>query len=168
CGYLLKTRDSVWTDCDKCKKGLISKYEDLPTNFLSAEYTAERNHGGLTFATVNLFKIIQKVENVMTKFFDNDSHIYVSNCYEVVIEELCKLKVFNVCCEKHEDTLPYLILQYVHIRFHTESKRFRNLKLSKERSQMKTNKKLSRITKTTKKQCKSTLPEKTVNKTVNT
>ncbi|KZS03500.1 Uncharacterized protein APZ42_033678 [Daphnia magna] len=26
-------------------------------------YTAERNHGGLTFVTVNFFKIIQKVEN---------------------------------------------------------------------------------------------------------
>jgi hypothetical protein len=68
CGYLLKTRDSVWIDCDKCKKGLIIKYEDLPTNFLSAEYTAERNHGGLTFVTINFFKIIKKVENVMTIF----------------------------------------------------------------------------------------------------
>ncbi len=68
CGYLLKTRDSVWIDCDKCKKGLIIKYEDLPTNFLSAEYTAERNHGGLTFVTIHFFKIIKKVANVMTIF----------------------------------------------------------------------------------------------------
>ena len=61
CGYLLKTRDSIWTDCDESKKGLISKYEDLLKNFLSAEYNAERSHGGLTFATVNFFKIFQKV-----------------------------------------------------------------------------------------------------------
>ncbi|XP_045022881.1 uncharacterized protein LOC116917466 [Daphnia magna] len=75
--------------CDKCKKGLISKYEDLPTNFLSAEYTAERNHGGLTFATVNLFKIIQKVENVMTKFFDNDSHIYYNSTFNIIRNVNC-------------------------------------------------------------------------------
>lgn len=64
CGYLLKTRDTVWTNCDDCKKGLITKYEDLPPTFLSAEYTAERNH-----LRVNFFKIIQKVENVVKNFF---------------------------------------------------------------------------------------------------
>ncbi len=100
--------------------------------------------------------------------FDNDSHIYVSNCYEIVMEELCKLNLVNICCEQHEASLPYLISHYVHIRFHTESKRFRNLNLSKERSQMKTNKKLSKIPKTKTKKCKSILPEQTVNKTVNT
>ncbi|EFX70922.1 hypothetical protein DAPPUDRAFT_327702 [Daphnia pulex] len=66
---------------------------------------------------------------------------------EEVMSELCKLNVLNVCCDKHEDSLPYLIMQYVHIRFHTESKRFRNIHLSSDRTQMKTNKKLSRIPK---------------------
>lgn len=130
------------THCDDCKKGLITTYEDLPTTFLSAEFTAERNYGGLTFVTVNFFKIIQKVENIVTKFFDNDAHIYVTNCYEKVMSELCKLNVLNVCCDIHEDSLAYLILQYVHIRFHTESKRFRNINLSSDRTQMKSNKKL--------------------------
>ncbi|KAK4022220.1 hypothetical protein OUZ56_007699 [Daphnia magna] len=51
CGYLVKTRDSVWIHCPNCKKGLITKYEDLPSTFLSADYTADRNHGGLTFVT---------------------------------------------------------------------------------------------------------------------
>ncbi|KAK4045728.1 hypothetical protein OUZ56_033610 [Daphnia magna] len=48
CGYLMKTRDSVWKDCDACKNGLITKYEDLPLDFVSAEYTASRNYGGAT------------------------------------------------------------------------------------------------------------------------
>ncbi|KAK4023776.1 hypothetical protein OUZ56_009172 [Daphnia magna] len=55
CGYLVKTRDSVWIHCPNCKKGLITKYEDLPSTFLSADYTADRNHGGLTFVTVKFF-----------------------------------------------------------------------------------------------------------------
>ncbi|XP_045024865.1 uncharacterized protein LOC123469721 isoform X2 [Daphnia magna] len=159
CGYLVKTRDSVWIHCPNCKKGLITKYEDLPSTFLSADYTADRNHGGLTFVTVNFFKIIQLVENVMSNFFDNDSHVYISNCYETVMSEICKLKLLNVFCFEHEESLPYIILQYVHIRFHTESKRFRNFYLSKERTQMKTNKKMSR----TSIHAKNTLPKPEVN-----
>jgi hypothetical protein len=46
---------------------------------------------------------------VVTNFFDNDAHIYVTNFYEEVMSELCKLNVLNVCCDKHEDSLPYLI-----------------------------------------------------------
>ncbi|XP_045024877.1 uncharacterized protein LOC123469721 isoform X7 [Daphnia magna] len=151
--------DSVWIHCPNCKKGLITKYEDLPSTFLSADYTADRNHGGLTFVTVNFFKIIQLVENVMSNFFDNDSHVYISNCYETVMSEICKLKLLNVFCFEHEESLPYIILQYVHIRFHTESKRFRNFYLSKERTQMKTNKKMSR----TSIHAKNTLPKPEVN-----
>ncbi|KZR98131.1 Uncharacterized protein APZ42_006590, partial [Daphnia magna] len=71
CGYLVKTRDSVWKNCPDCMKGIITKYEDLPYTFLSAEYTADRNHGGLIFVTVNFFKIIQLVEDVISRFFDN-------------------------------------------------------------------------------------------------
>ena len=32
-GYLLKTRDTVWTHCDDCKKALITRCEDLSSNF---------------------------------------------------------------------------------------------------------------------------------------
>ena len=147
-GYLLKTRDSVWNECDACKKGLITNYEDLPQDFMSAEFTANRNFGGLTFATVTFFKVIQLVEDVISKFFDKAEHIYVSNCYEEVISKLCELKLVNPCCEQHKDSLPYLILQYVHIRFHTESKRFRNMHLSTIRTKMNANKKLSRTANT--------------------
>ncbi len=34
---------------------------------------------------------------MVTNFFDNDAHIYVTNCYEEVMSELCKLNVLNVC-----------------------------------------------------------------------
>jgi hypothetical protein len=98
CGYLVKTRDSVWKNCPDCMKAIITKYEDLPSTFLSAEYTAERNHGGLTFVTVNFLKIIRFVADVISKFFYNNEHIYVSNCYESVISELCQLKLLNIFC----------------------------------------------------------------------
>jgi hypothetical protein len=74
---------------------------------------------------------------VISKFFYNDEHIYVSNCYEAVISELCKLKLLNVFCIQHEESLPYILLQYFHIRFLTESKRYRNIHLTKERTEMK-------------------------------
>ena len=89
----------------------------------------------------------------------------ISNCYEEVMSELCKLNVLNVCCDKHEDSLPYLIMQYVHIRFHTESKRFRNIHLSSDLTQMKTNKKLSRIPKSTEIQFEKGKEKKTANTT---
>ncbi|KAK4022565.1 hypothetical protein OUZ56_008025 [Daphnia magna] len=95
----------------------------------------------------------------MKRYIDNDSHVYISNCYETVMSEICKLKLLNVFCFEHEESLPYIILQYVHIRFHTESKRFRNFYLSKERTQMKTNKKMSR----TSIHAKNTLPKPEVN-----
>ena len=68
-GYLLKSRDSVWAECADCKKGLITKYEDLPSDFMSAELTASRNYGGLTFVTVNFFKIVKLVEQVIEFLF---------------------------------------------------------------------------------------------------
>ncbi len=86
-------------------------------------------------------------------------------CYEEVMSELCKLNILNVCCDKHEDSLPYLMMQYVHIRFHTESKRFRNIHLPSDRTQMKTNKKLSRIPKSAEIQCEKVKEKETANTT---
>ncbi|KZS07398.1 Uncharacterized protein APZ42_028953 [Daphnia magna] len=144
CGYLMKTRDSVWKDCDACKNGLITKYEDLPLDFVSAEYTASRNYGGLIFVTVNFFKIIRLVESVISNFFEEKEHIYVTNCFEKLMTQLCQLKIPNPCCKLHEESLPYLIIEYVQIRFHNESKRFRNLYLSKTRTDMNFNLKMYR------------------------
>ena len=56
-------------------------------------------------------------------------------------------------------------MQYVHIRFHTESKRFRNIHLSSDLTQMKTNKKLSRIPKSTEIQFEKGKEKKTANTT---
>ena len=65
----------------------------------------------------------------------------------LLLSKLCELNLKNSCCGKHEDSLPYLMMQYVHIRFHTESKRYRNIHLSKDRTEMQQNKKLSRTPK---------------------
>ena len=55
-----------------------------------------------------------------------------------------KFKTVNPCCKSHEESLPYLMMEYVQIRYHTESKRFKNLHLSKIRTEMNFNKKMSR------------------------
>lgn len=79
------------------------------------------------------------------------SHVILStlqqgtaDCYEKVMSELCKLKMINPCCKSHVESLPYLMMEYVQIRFHTESKRFRNFHLSKIRTDMNFNIKMSR------------------------
>ena len=63
------------------------------------------------------------------------------------MSKLCELNLKNPCCDKHDDSLPYLMMQYVNICFHTESKRYRKIHLSKDRREMQQNKKLSRTPK---------------------
>ena len=126
-GYLLKTRKSVYSDCYECTQGLVTTYERL------------------TFATEGFFNVILLVENVISDFFEDKNHVFVSNCIDVVMSGLCELKVRNPCCNQHEDRLVKLIMYYVKIRFFTEAKHLRNLVLSQSKTKMHVNKKLSRI-----------------------
>jgi len=64
---------------------------------MSAEYTAERNYGALLFTAVNFFKIIKLVEKILSDFFEEKDHVYVTNCYEKVMSKLCKLKTVYPC-----------------------------------------------------------------------
>lgn len=144
-GYLLKTRKSVYSDCYECTQGLVTTYEKLSENFTCADLEASRNFGGLTFATEGFFNVILLVENVISDFFEDKNHVFVSNCIDVVMSGLCELKVRNPCCNQHEDRLVKLIMYYVKIRFFTEAKHLRNLVLSQSKTKMHVNKKLSRI-----------------------
>ncbi len=143
-GYLLHTRTTV-TECEKCRKGLQTKLEELPETFLAADYTAKRTRGGLKFVTVEFFKIIQVVEEVLSKHFESKEHVYLEKSYETVIEQICEQNLSNPCCDNHPESLAYLITEYIHIRFHLESTRYRNLYLLKERSVSHANKKKSKI-----------------------
>ena len=133
CGYLLHTRKSV-LNCEACKKGMVTKLEELPESFLSANYTASRSRGGLKYATENFFKVFQLVEQILSNQFEKKEHVFIKDSYEHVIDRICELKLSNPCCENHPESLPFLIMEYVRIRYHFESKRYRNLYFSKANS----------------------------------
>jgi hypothetical protein len=51
--------------------------------------------------------------------------------YEDVLSKISELNLIAVSCPEHSDVLPFLIMEYVQIRFHFEAKRFRNDNFSK-------------------------------------
>jgi hypothetical protein len=144
CGYLLHTRKSV-LDCEACRKGMITKLEDLPETFLPVNYTEARSRGGLKYATENFFKVFQLVEVILSNQFEKESHVFIKDSYEIVMDRICELNLSNPCCESHPECLPFLIMEYVRIRYHFESKRYRNLYFSKEHSQNHSNMKKSKL-----------------------
>jgi len=69
--------------------------------------------------------------------FQSKTHFYVRDSYQIVISKISKLNLINVCCPNHPHVLPYLIFEYVQIRFYFESKRIRNRDLAKPSSKAK-------------------------------
>ena len=105
---------------------------------------AARNFDGLVFATVKMFKVFQNLESVIEKHFEKSTHIYTRDTYEKVMAKLPELELLNLGCDSHHDLLPYLIMEYVQIRFHFEARRYRNLLLSKIQTAIHTDMKKSR------------------------
>ena len=132
CGYLLKTRSHV-LDCSACASLLkVDSEFDLPEDFLASIYTLERSYGFLQLATVNMFKTFREVEKVITASFSNQNvQIYARDSYEDVLSKISELNLIAVSYPEHSDVLPFLIMEYVQIRFHFEAKRFRNDNFSK-------------------------------------
>ncbi len=52
----------------------------------------------------------------------------------------------NICCSQHkEKTIPFLILEYIEIRYHIEAKRYKNDVLQKLKTKQQKLHKLSRM-----------------------
>lgn len=71
-------------------------------------------------------------------------HNFVRDSYEAVISKI-KLSLIPISCQNHPGTLPYLIMEYVQIRFHFEAMRYKNLHLSKVNAKIVSHKKLSTV-----------------------
>jgi len=130
CGYLLKTRKWA-TSCDECHSLLLTTEEFLPVEFEAADFTLCSSHGGLKLATPAMFQVFREVENKVHKHLQDGRQIYMRDSYEKILSKIGELNLLSLCCENHPDTLPQLIMEYVIIRFHFESKRYRNNVLSK-------------------------------------
>ena len=123
CGYLLKTRKHV-LDCPACALLLkVDSVEELPVDFHACDYTIERSYGKLKLASVDMFKTFREVEIAITECFDKKGdHIFARDSYEVALTKISECNLISVCCSKHDDVLPFLVMEYVQIRFHFEAK----------------------------------------------
>ena len=143
CGYLLHSRSHV-LDCPMCKPLLKTEESQLPETFAPANYTLSRTYGYLKLASVQMFQCFKKVESLVNMHFLENKHIYVRDAFEKVIDDICFLNLVPISCDEHPDVLPFLIIEYVQIRFYFQSKRFRDIHLSKTKTAVHTGNKLAK------------------------
>ena len=136
CGYMLKARPFLIDGCDDCKKSLVCKELELPENFCAANYVILKNKGGLIFVTIPFFLSFCTIEAKIADHFANETDAYKSDSYEVCIEAISESNIHPLFCAAHRDhSLPVLIMEYVHVRYYFESKRYKNLHFSKSNKQ---------------------------------
>ena len=143
CGYLLHSRCEV-LECPKCKSLLKTEESELPESFSPANNTLTRTYGYLKLASVQMFECFKKVESLVAKHFSSDDHIYIRDAFEQVINQIGSLHLVPLSCDEHPDVLPFLMMEYVQIRFYFESKRYRDLNLSKTKTAVHTGNKLAK------------------------
>ncbi|KAI9553656.1 hypothetical protein GHT06_021583 [Daphnia sinensis] len=125
CGYLIRTRHEVCETCPDCNRLMETKESEME-NFQLAQYTYQRSYGALKYAT-------------------SPDHIFVRDSYETVLSNIKKLSLIPISCDNHPKTLPYLMMEYVQIRFHFEATRYQNLHLFQLKASIINNKKLSTV-----------------------
>ena len=99
----------------------------------------------LKYATKDMFKTFRAVEDVVDSHFTSPKHIFVRDSYEKVLSKIGEISLIPISCEKHPATLPYLIMEYVQLRFHFEANRYQNLHLSRLNASIVNHKKLSTV-----------------------
>lgn len=130
CGFMLKARPCV-TECIDCKKTVQSDELDLPLDFNAQHFTALRTRGGLIFVSVNMFKTFRVVESIIESHFNPIGQMYVAKSFEECIKKISQAQLMKLFCDAHRDKhLPYIIREYVCVRYHFESKRLKNLLLA--------------------------------------
>lgn len=115
CGYLLKARPCV-TDCAKLQKTVICNELDLPVDF----------------------KIIES-------HFEPIGQMYSDNSLQECIVKVSQATIIPFFYDHRDIYLPYLIREYIAIRYHFESKRLKNILLSKNKAEIKASAKKSRM-----------------------
>jgi hypothetical protein len=139
CGYMLKARPFLIDHCEDCKKSLVCKELELPENFSAANYTILKNKGGLIFVTIPMFLSFCEIEAKIADHFAIEKTAYKSDSYEVCIDAISESNIHPLFCPAHRDhSLPVLIMEYVHVRYYFESKRYKNLYFSKSNKQLTT------------------------------
>lgn len=145
CGYMMHARPAL-LDCIDCCNSVCCEQSQLPKNFDPSCYNKLVNRGKLMFVSQNFFRTFRVIESVVEKHLQNIFQIHMADSFEKCISEVAKSNVIPVFCDAHRDHhLPYLIGEYVVVRYHFESKRLKEKLLSKSATQVKKNFKLSKL-----------------------
>ncbi len=117
-GYVLHTRkDQI--NCECCFDSLTTEQNELPNDFYAAYITKLKSQGFLRFASSGMYYTFAKVEKFLQDHFKT----------EKVIKEVATngLGIPKICCESHRESMfSFLVNEYIEIRYHIESKRYKN------------------------------------------
>lgn len=145
CGYLLHTREDH-INCVQCMNSLTTTENELPSSFYAAHVTSLKSKGFLRFASLGTFYTFAKVERILQDHFRSSS-AYVRDSFQQTIREVAQdgLNLPNIGCEKHrEQLIPFLIYEYIQVRYHIEAKRYKNEVLHKLKEDQQKLRKLSK------------------------
>ncbi|XP_045026449.1 uncharacterized protein LOC123470331 isoform X3 [Daphnia magna] len=142
-GYMVKTRENLF-ECEACRQTVITKEADLPSDFDADAYTRARTKGGLVFVTLSMYQTLCAIEKVVSNHFKSLNHIYITDTFQ---ECIAKVKLTNVppFCDTHRHcNMGTLIMEYVKVRYYFESKRLKDVLLSKEQTTVQASFKLAK------------------------
>ena len=126
-GYVLHTRkDQI--NCECCFDSLTTEQNELPNDFYAAYITKLKSQGFLRFASLGMYYTFAKVEKILQDHFKTDK-AYLRDSFEKVIKEVATngLGIPKICCESHRESMfSFLVYEYIEIRYHIESKRYKN------------------------------------------
>ena len=126
-GYVHHTRkDQIYCEC--CFDFLTTEQNELPNDFYAAYITKLKSQGFLRFASLGMYYTFAKVEKILQDHFKTDK-AYLRDSFEKVIKEVATngLGIPKICCESHRESMfSFLVYEYIEIRYHIESKRYKN------------------------------------------
>jgi hypothetical protein len=120
---MIHARPSV-TRCNDWKKSVRCDELKLPVDFTADHYTAIQNRGKLVFVTVPFFQTFRVIESIIEKHFEPIGQMYVEESFQKCISKIAKANIIPVFWDEHRDHhLPYLIREFVCVRYHLTSER---------------------------------------------
>ncbi len=98
-GYMAKTRGGVLQldECDECKCSVISKEEDLPSDFDADKYTSSRTQGGLVFVTVPMYQTLNAIERELLQTISSRWTTSTSPTLTTNVLTKCPLSMLSPC-----------------------------------------------------------------------
>lgn len=146
CGYLIHTREDQ-INCSLCLESLSTTENEIPNDFYASYITSAKSKGFLRFASLGMFHTFAKVEKQLQKHFKSEE-AYLRDSFEMIVNKMAQdgLGLPNIGCHEHRTELvPFLIYEYLEIRYHLEAKRYKNELLEKLKVEQHKLRKLSKL-----------------------